>query len=422
MSVAELTKIVSPAFTETVLLDIIGRKHPLKDLQILEIEIDNAGTKKGDSYLSTISRFKITASGVNDGGKTEKVMIPVIVKFFPKNVPRQKTFRSAEFFKTEIQFYSLVWPEMQKTKLEKHQDEPDIVPLYLAGYVDGQNDFIALEDLSYDHFKSSGRNDDITREKLSVFLKTLAHFHALGIATKLRNPDFENIASSALEETYFAERLRSWYENFMYQSMRPKYIQAAKALLPSKYEKKISDLFSKDLFGEAIKCCIARNKLTSVTEGDSWLPNFMFKEENGQLRAMLIDFQLARYGPITNDLLHFLISGGPEQLLENHWDELIAEYHQYLSEKIEQLTGKKDYITLEEIHDQIRKYPYVGVVMALESTLMSLLKDNEVADLDFLEGNDAYPLEVVWKLPDFDQPRIQRLAFLVKLFVEKGLI
>lgn len=35
----------------------------------------------------------------------------------------------------------------------------------------------------------------ITREKLSVFLETLANFHALGIATRELNPEFENTAS-----------------------------------------------------------------------------------------------------------------------------------------------------------------------------------------------------------------------------------
>lgn len=97
--------------------------------------------------------------------------------------------------------------------------------------------------------------------------------------------------------------------------MCPQYQKAAKALLPEEYHEKLTKFFSRDLFKyvytynalfakysffllicrDFIQGCTIRNKLCSVTEGDSWLPNFLQKtDKDGHFRAVLIDFQLAR--------------------------------------------------------------------------------------------------------------------------------
>ena len=64
MSAEELQKIISPKFTEQVLLDIVAKKTGLCDIKLKKIQL-GAPAKKGDSYLSTICRFTLEAVGKN---------------------------------------------------------------------------------------------------------------------------------------------------------------------------------------------------------------------------------------------------------------------------------------------------------------------------------------------------------------------
>lgn len=66
MLAKDLTELISPKFTEDVLLEILEKRTSLKNIQIKTIEL-GAESKKGDSYLSTICRFSVKATGINIG-------------------------------------------------------------------------------------------------------------------------------------------------------------------------------------------------------------------------------------------------------------------------------------------------------------------------------------------------------------------
>lgn len=97
---------VSDKFTEEVLADVLRRacngKVQLTDWNFGE------GFAKGDSYLSTVNKGKLY--GIVDGNPRQQVQVNFVVKSIPKNVGRRKTFRSGEFFRNEIIFYTKVKP------------------------------------------------------------------------------------------------------------------------------------------------------------------------------------------------------------------------------------------------------------------------------------------------------------------------
>ncbi|KAJ8919236.1 hypothetical protein NQ315_003819, partial [Exocentrus adspersus] len=396
------------------------------------IKSGSGSEKKGDSYLSTIYRFTVTATTGETGNRyyfsflprirNETILVHVIAKGFPKNVARRKTFRSPDFFETEINFYNNVWPLMKEVKLSNDLEEPDEVPLLLSSFSDGKNDYIALKDISFDGYGTGERNLGIDRECASLFLKLLANFHALSIAARHQNPHFEKVARS-LKETYFDERFRKWYTGFMSKNLYQVVRQAVENYLDALYLRKLEELFSNDFYGRL--CELAKNyrgKLLAVTQGDAWLPNFLVKVENGiPTHAVLIDFQLARYSSLTSDLVHFLYSCLSQEVLTNHWDDLVLEYHQHLSRRIAELGCNENLITLEDLKEDMQKNSHVGLVMSMESTVTSMLTDEEVPDLDTIQGTEAVPLEVVWDFKPFeDEPRNKRVAFLIKHAVDKG--
>lgn len=94
---AQTLQDISSKFTENVLDDIIknsgGLKHTSWEF--------GTGFTKGDSMLSEVFRFFVY--GVKENG--DKVTVRLVIKALPRNVARNKTFRSTDFFENEINFY-----------------------------------------------------------------------------------------------------------------------------------------------------------------------------------------------------------------------------------------------------------------------------------------------------------------------------
>lgn len=424
MSINELTNRISPYFTAEVIQNILKSKSNCTNIEIKSINYGKDSVK-GDSYLSTLCRFVIEAEGVNERGTKKSFSLPIIVKSIPKNVARRKTFRSNDFFENEIIFYEKVWPELSKFKSSKLPNDPPEVPTMLATFHDGENDFIALEDVSFYGFNNMDRSKGVNYEHTVAFLQILAKFHALSLAYKDQHPEKFLEIASALTETYFAEKYRKWYQVFQ-ESLFNTFRVAIKRFLTGQYLDKFENLIEGDFYGLLCDYCKIRSKFSVITEGDAWLPNFLVKygeNSNMPTETMIIDFQLARYTTLTNDITFFLYACVSKDILQDHWDNLIKEYHQALSKRLSELGSNPDLITLDELKEDIQKNGTFGIGMAMEALPTSLLKDNEIADLDLIQGTEAVPLESVWMMHPFkDAERNEKLAFFIKHAVDHGII
>ncbi|XP_018576355.1 uncharacterized protein LOC108914922 [Anoplophora glabripennis] len=417
----DILNTISVKFTEEELKECLRNVSGSDAVVIISIEAGNGSEKKGDSYLSTIYRFTVEAVAEAQE-KDKNIRLHVIAKGIPKNVARRKTFRSLDFFQTEVNFYNNVWPLMKKLKDSKNFDEADEVPMVLSSFSNGENDYVALKDLSFEGYETVQRDIGIDQDYALLFLKLLANFHALSIAARHLDPEFEKVARS-LKETYFDERFRSWYSGFMENKLNEVIRNAVRTQLDSVYLEKINKFFSSDSYG--LVCKLAKgppSKLLAVTQGDVWTPNFLVKLQNGRpVNGILIDFQLARYASITGDLIQFLYSCISQEVLLKEWDNLVDEYHRQLSKRIGELGCDPNLITLGDLKEDIQKNGQLGLAMAMESTVMSSLKEHEVPDLDTIQGDEPVPLEQVWDISPFDDvPRNKRVAFIIKHAVDKG--
>jgi len=93
---------ISNKFTKQVLTDILCKVYNGKEILLTDWNFGE-GFAKGDSYLSTVNKGKVYGI-TKDNSK--HVQVNFVVKSIPKNVGRRKTFRSAEFFRNEILFYT----------------------------------------------------------------------------------------------------------------------------------------------------------------------------------------------------------------------------------------------------------------------------------------------------------------------------
>lgn len=156
---------------------------------------------------------------------------------------------------------------------------------------------------------------------------------------------------------------------------------------------------------------------------------------------MLIDFQLARYLNLKqnrheryiqtfyryttpgNDLMFFLYACVDQRLRELHWDTFLEEYHKTVQDTLQLLGSEKTLLTMDALKADIKQKSIFGIAMGMEAITMSMLEDDEVSDIDSIQGDEAVPLESVWIVHPFKaEEKRQRLADMIKHAVDNNFI
>lgn len=421
VSISEIQNRISPKFTEQVFMSILHKKAKSEKVEVKKIILGEE-SKKGDSYLSTVTRYTVEAIKNGD----EAFVLNVIVKAYPKNTGRMKTFRSADFFITEVGFYEKVWPKLQAFQESKNVPEKfDNLPLVLATYADSKDGFIAMEDLSFFDYTMAARSEGLDLDHAHLIIKLFAKFHALGFAYKAQHEpgEFEKIVES-LPETYFHEKYRGWYQNF-HEVLKGIVKDAVEKELDESYVKKLKIFYEKDTLGEINKIIANKdNKLTTITHGDAWVPNFLIKY-NGTtpISGIMIDFQLTRCATLSLDLLFFFYSCLDQSVRVTHFVPFISLYVETFQEFALALGTDASWLNTKVIlQDMIKCGPF-ALGMSAEAIVMSLLDDDEVSDIDLIQGDQAVKIEEVWIVGNFkDQGKRLRVANMVKHMIDIGVL
>ncbi|XP_030378580.1 uncharacterized protein LOC115627143 [Scaptodrosophila lebanonensis] len=409
---------ISSKFSETTLDEIIqhsgGTKHTSYKF--------GEGGKKGDSYLSKV--FRLCVYGVNekDGKELE---VNVIVKAMPDNLNRRRLFRSVDFFRNEIHFYTKVVPAIEAFQAARKPKNPfNEYPKCLASLCDGVNDFIALEDVGFRGYRAPNRQSYIPLDDALLTMRTLGRFHGVALAfNALDAPGFEK-AAAALEETYYADRLRSWYMDFLKLAQNVARDAVTKSFPDTKYETLVNNFLQPQLYDDLIKLVSTRSKLSVFGHGDCWTPNFLtrYSSEGKPEAIIIIDFQLTRCSSLALDLTFFTYSCTSQQLREEHYEKLLRTYLESAQDLITDLGGDAEaIISWDTLQQELREFGRFGCGMGIESLPMSLIEDDEVADLDAIEEKAV--LTDVWNITPFEQPeKRQRIAEMFKHAIDQGYI
>lgn len=413
---------VSDHFTEKNLRDILAKKNGGKseDVRVLSWDF-GAASAKGDSYLSTVSRICVKGEI-----KGKSIEVKLVVKSLPKNLGRRKTFRSPDFFYNEITFYEEVIPRFEKFIRSKGHPELLIIPRCLESFIDGENDFIVLEDVSPLGFKPVTRQNCLDYDQSCFILEAMARFHAVSLAYKDQNgEDFQKLKDK-IKETYFASNFWDWYKRFHAYSMRIAKDALAKEYPDSRAERKFNSYKFGDLFDKSVELCKNTDAPTSViNQGDSWAPNFLVREiAPKKMEVLMLDFQLARCTSPVLDLAFLIYSCTDKELRDKHFDELLQIYHKELTNTIGLLGSDPGKLyPLSQFQKEVKEQFIHGMTFALEAVPFSMLSEAESFDLDVIEGEDKVDIADVWKVENIKTSEgRQRLADVIVHAVDRGFI
>ncbi|XP_017753218.1 PREDICTED: uncharacterized protein LOC108545910 [Eufriesea mexicana] len=410
-------KEISECFTEETLQNILYTVYNGKEINILSWKLAEASAK-GDNYLSDVNKIKIT--GTID---EKEVEVNLVVKSLPKNIGRRNTYRSPEFFHNENAFYTKIIPEFQKFLTEKCQTQVLCIPRYFGSIIDGENDYIALQDVTVLGYKPIARQNCLTEDQCIMILKAIAKFHAISFAFKNQKKEKFMEIVTYLNETYFSIKHWQWYKRFFETIVDIAKNALAIEYPDSKAEKKFNSYKVEELFQKAVKLCDRKYESTSVIiQGDSWVPNYLVQQTKNE--ALMLDFQLARCASPILDISTCIYACTDKALWNEKFDTLLESYYAELCNTISLLgSDPKKLYPWDTFMNEVKEQFVFGMIFAMEIIPVSLLDESDTLDLDNISDENGVDIADVWILSHIkSQSGRLRLANIIVHAVQKGFL
>jgi len=211
---------------------------------------------------------------------------------------------------------------------------------------------IALENVNKRGYYSCSYKCNVPLEYTLAAMRELGRFHGKGYAMKeLQRDKFFDIVSR-LQEVRYYKTAENFYESLsnVNSTLAVEYLRTNghNTIFCDKMEAFLSNAFDKVM----MKTVEPLEPLSTLCHGDFTIDNILFKlEDNGQYRAMLIDFGLFRYSTPVVDLSTYLCLCCSNEIRKDKFSEIMRVYHDAL----------KEYLLEAGVWD-IKKYSYEALL------------------------------------------------------------
>ncbi|KAJ0184064.1 hypothetical protein K1T71_000487 [Dendrolimus kikuchii] len=368
----------------------------------------------GEGLLGAV--YRVTVTG-------QKNTASFIVKGLVGDTLLRKSLGCAKYFKREVFFYSQILPsllEFEKELGAEHSIQ-NHVPICYTCVLDGENDFIILEDLLESNCVVLSVNP--TRHQRDVSLSVIAHIHAVSMALRIKNPkDFARIAN-AIPEIYYNEDNREWYSGYLQNA-----IEINKTIIneyedsKSIYYKKFYEIVDNDVYSQFIELLNPSVENSVLNHGDAWCLNFLCSED----RSVAIDFQLIRCASPATDLAYFIILCGNHCKVKEDFFEAVDIYYKSFEFYIQDLgLNANEVFPKENLLSDLKNFGKFGLLASLTSIPLLASKRCDVLESfkDKYSKMEQIPLEDLWRLsPINDEEQKMRVVNAVRVTVDVGLI
>ncbi|XP_066251231.1 uncharacterized protein [Euwallacea similis] len=295
---------------------------------------------------------------INRGGDDEKLNF--FVKFLTPKAEYMKNFVKNGPSMKEDFFYLTYLPKLEEAGLGPLTE---FAPRCYFSRVD---DVLVLDDMSQDGFVGLTPNIKLEFDALKLAVQGLAKLHSCSIILEeiLSQKEGSNVRLNEIYGPYLKEvafqmdneHLEMMQNTFEISILHclSKFPEIAHQYSNEELAKNITKGFK--IMLEKVK---PSEKFRNVIcHGDVYVSNMLFKF-NDQAKCVdfkLIDFQILRYCPPTQDLLFFLYQNSLKSTLDLHLEELISDYYEVLSSCLAKYNVNINSIYTRETFDKCIEY------------------------------------------------------------------
>ncbi|KAK7868972.1 hypothetical protein R5R35_002603 [Gryllus longicercus] len=263
--------------------------------------------------------------------------IQKILHFFLKTEPKAandcKITKQINVFKKEVDTLNIIFVKMKSVLKEGGKNMVWACKCFYT-----QPEFIILEDLSKQGFRSFTLRDSLRYEHFELTMKALANMHAASIIfeeAQSKQPyrlidDYPDV----LEEALFRHAPNHPGTRWIMCSIKTMWllvelIHGKDALSEVKSELERIMLSLYDLQKPSGRF---RNV---VCQGDVKRDNILFRHENGiPVDVRIVDYQFTRYAPPANDIMCFFYLSSYKSFRDRHFTELLTVYYHQFSKNL----------------------------------------------------------------------------------------
>ncbi|XP_016968670.1 uncharacterized protein LOC108036834 [Drosophila biarmipes] len=365
----------------------------LPELCTLESYDSRYLTKPGDNYGSVMLAVQARIRSP-DGAVRE---LPLIAKLPPLNNDLYwQIFQPERTCITENAVYQYLSPELDKLQLQS-----GILPTQLfdgfpryygsrisldprASKVD-RNAVLVQENVTVRGFRPGNRHRPYNLAETVLILSSLAQYHALPIALRLKKPQV------------YEEYVRPYFKKF---DMNCNVDPAERELMNNEILKDIMLVTSderdvdrvKELQGifDAFQASkdVEDGPFTTLVHGDLWINNMMLKydEEGTPIKVKIVDFQIAQYGSLVHDVIFLLFSSVDVNVLEENYNNFLTMYYNAFIQTLRSVNVDCSNYSLELFLEEVQRTAHMQLPHAI-FMMKVILADNSTIPENFEDVN-----------------------------------
>lgn len=379
-------------------------------LEIQSVDV-SPGCDKGDNYMSVVNRLAVTGNTRNG--------LPYCKSFISKSLPRseyhKEVFQTRELFANEATMYRLL-----PILLGKKQK-------IVANCLFADTEQIILEDLKPQGFLLADRIEGLDFDHTKIVLEKLAELHAASLILEHNDRERFFELRKNVVEILFTDTEPPGVGKFV--NDLPNFITLCLKTAATPEDDNLKEIsFMNEHRGKiynVLKEIVKPTKFSVLCAGDLWINNLLFKyaERNGEKvvnDVRFLDFQISRFAPLVIDILYFLHTSVPHELLLEKVDTFLEIYHTRLRSKLSVITGNAfDEITFEWLQSEIEKYRLYGLFMSLWLAPAAMMDAKDAPDELALAAQTAENEVAVDYWKDKLSPRLlQRIVHKCKYFIK----
>lgn len=403
---------ISKHLTEDVIDKVFKLKTKSED-NVQCIDITRAAPA-GEGLISAVYRIQVTS---------QSHTARFVAKGLVNDPVMRKSLDCHTYFKREALFFSTILPilcEIQKTSGAKERIQ-NFLPKCYGCHLDGKDDYILMEDLS--EKECSSITEHITINERNLTLKTLAHFHSVSLALRIKKPDTFAKLANGLNEVYYNDTNRNWYAKYLQDAIDIDRKVVAEFEDPeSVYYTRFNAVVDGDVYGQLIRIVNSRGDNPVFNHGDAWCPNFMCCKD----KAIAIDFQSLRCSSPATDLAYFILMCGSLCCNKEEFQEAVGVYYKFLEYYLTDMgIDASTAFSFDTLKEELKKYGSYGLLASITS--FPLLANERCDTLESREIKysdlDRIPLQEFWPLTPIKQEEHKlRLINAVRVAVDVGII
>lgn len=303
-----------------------------------------------DSFFISNLYFLNINSNAKDTDK--KRTVNVVLKKPPAIADVRDVMRTNEQFHNEILFY--------QRYAKQHEEFPRCL---LAEEKPPSDSVIVLENvIAQRGYDISKWKHDVPIEYTMAAFREIARFHAKAyVAKERRGEEFFDFVNGLQEVRYYSGSiLKVVYDGTANRSVKYLRGRGYDPRFCDKLEDKLRNTYD-DLVMKYVK---PEEPLATLCHGDFTMNNTLFKNENGEIKCMFIDFALTRYGSPVLDLSTFLCLHCARQLDKSMLDKVLKAYHDSLTRCLEESGVDSEKYSFEALREDYKRKGLFGFFVA----------------------------------------------------------